>query len=221
MSGIELGAALLGEAGWGVAASAGLESAGIAATAGFTSAATAGAIGSGGALTMAGLSNIGTVVQAGSTLFGGLAQGNAASANSKAGELAALATEDATARNAFALERKNRIEAEQLSKAQDQAKARRAVAWGKSGVEMAGSPISVEAGASWQDEFNLTQMQQTGKLEVSNLYYDGAQKASKLRTQSALDDYMAGTYRASGVLAGGGTLLTGGAKKYGGSIYGG
>lgn len=221
MSGIELGAMLFGEAGWGVAATEGLSSAGIAATTGFASAGTAGLIGSEGALTMAGLSNIGTAVQVGSALFGGLAQGNAADYNAKAGELAALATEDATARNAFALERKNRIEADQLSKQQQQAKARRAVAWGKSGVEMAGSPISVEAGASWQDEFNLTQMQQTGELEVSNLYYDGAQKASKLRTQSALDEYMAGTYRVGGALAAGGTLLTAGAKRYGGSIYGG
>lgn len=218
MSGIELGAMLFGEAGWGIAATEGLSSAGIAATTGFASAETAGLIGSGGALTLGG---IGTAVQAGSALFGGLAQGNAADANAKAGELAALATEDATARNAFALERKNKIEAEQLSKQQQQAKARRAVAWGKSGVEMAGSPISVEAGASWQDEFNLTQMQQTGELEVSNLYYDGAQKASRLRTQSALDEYMAGTYRVGGALAAGGTLLTAGAKKYGGSIYGG
>lgn len=217
MSGIELGAMLFGEAGF--AAAAGSAELGIAA--GTASAATSGIIGSGGALTMAGLSNIGTVVQAGSALFGGLAQGNAADANAKAGELAALATEDATARNAFALERKNKIEAEQLSKQQQQAKARRAVAWGKSGVEMAGSPISVEAGASWQDEFNLTQMQQTGELEVSNLYYDGAQKAAKLRTQSALDEYMAGAYRIGGALAAGGTLLTAGAKKYGGSIYGG
>lgn len=217
MSGIEIGAALFGEAGF--AAAAGSAELGIAA--GTASAATSGLIGSGGALTMAGLGNLGTAIQAGSALFGGMAQGNAASANARAGEVAALATEDAAARNAFAVERKNRIEAEQLSKAQDQAKARRAVAWGKSGVEMAGSPISVEAGASWQDEFNLTQMQQTGKMEVSNLYYTGAQQAAKLRTQSALDDYMGGTYRTGGVLAAGGTLLTAGARKYGGSIYGG
>jgi len=220
MSGMELGAALFGEAGWTIGASAGLESAGIAATTGFTSAGTAGLIGSGGALTAAGLANIGTAVQAGSALFGGLAQGNASDYNAKAGELAALATEDAAARNAFALERKNKIEAEQLSKAQQQAKARRAVAQGTSGVTLAGSPIAVESGAAWQDEFNLTQMQQTGALEVQNVYYNAAQQAAKLRTQSALDSYMGTTARTTGVMQAGGTLLTAGAKKYGGSIYG-
>jgi len=153
--------------------------------------------------------------------MGGFAQGEAADYNAQAGNAAALATEDAAARNAFALERKNRIDAENLSKVQEQNKARRAVAWGKSGVQMAGSPIELEAGAAWQDALNLTQTEQTGAREVSNVYYDAAAKANKLRTQAALDSYMGGTYKAGGVLQAGGTLLTAGAKKYGGSIYGG
>jgi len=220
MSGLELGAMALGEAGWGVAASEGLASAGIAATTGYASAGTAGLIGSGGLVTMSGLSTAGSILSAGSTLFGGLAQGNASDYNADAASRAALATEDAAARNAFALERKNKIEAEQLSKAQQQAKARRAVAQGTSGVTLAGSPIAVESGAAWQDEFNLTQMQQTGAMEVENVYYSAAQQAAKLRTQSALDSYMGTTARTSGALSAGGTLLAAGAKKYGGSIYG-
>jgi len=170
---------------------------------------------------MSQLGTAGNFLSAGSILMGGFAQGNAADYNASAENAAALATEDAAARNAFALERKNRIDAEQLSRTQEQNKARRAVAWGKSGVQMAGSPIQVEGGAAWQDEFNLTQMQQTGALDVSNTYYNAAIQANKLRTQAALDSYMGDTYRTGGVLSGGGTLLTGGAKKYGGSIYGG
>lgn len=220
MSGLELGALALGEAGWGVAAAEGLSSAGIAATTGYASAGTAGLFGAGGAVTIGGLSTAGNILSAGSTLFGGLAQGGAADYNADAASQAALATEDAAARNAFALERKNKIEAEQLSRAQQQAKARRAVAQGTSGVTLAGSPIAVESGASWQDEFNLTQMQQTGALEVQNTYYNAAQQAAKLRTQSALDSYMGTQARTTGILSAGGTLLTGGAKKYGGSIYG-
>ena len=214
MSGMELGATLFGEAGWGVAASSGLESAGIAATTGFTSAGTS------GLLSMSNLAMAGSVISAGSTLFSGLAQGGAADYNAEAASQAALATEDAAARNAFALERKNKIEAEQLSNAQQQAKARRTVAQGTSGVTLAGSPIAVESGAAWQDEFNLTQMQQTGAMDVQNVYYSAAQQAAKLRTQSALDSYMGTTARTTGALSAGGTLLIGGARKYGGSIYG-
>jgi hypothetical protein len=220
MSGLELGTALVGEAAWSVPAMAGSSSLGLAGGAGFASAATSGLIGAGGSITMGGLATAGNVLSAGSQILGGFAQGGAADYNASAASAAALATEDAAARNAFALERKNRIESEQLSRAQQQAKARRNVAWGKSGVQMAGSPIELEAGAAWQDEFNLTQMQQTGALEVSNTYYSAAIQASKLRTQSALDSYMGGTYRTGGILSAGGTLLTGGAKKYGGSIYG-
>ena len=185
------------------------------------SAGTAGLFGSAGAFSaMTTLGTVGTALSAGSLLAGGLAQGGAADYNAEAASQAALATEDAAARNAFALERKNRIEAEQLSKAQQQAKARRAVAQGTSGVTLAGSPIAVESGAAWQDEFNLTQMQQTGALEVENVYFSAAQQAAKLRTQSALDSYMGTTARTTGALSAGGTLLVGGAKKYGGSIYG-
>ena len=209
MSGLELGALLYGTAGTAATAT-------TAATA-----ATTGLFGSAGMYsTMTTLGTVGTVATAGSILAGGLAQAGAADYNAEAASQAALATEDAAARNAFALERKNKIEAEQLSKAQQQAKARRAVAQGTSGVTLAGSPIAVESGAAWQDEFNLTQMQQTGALEVENVYYSAAQQAAKLRTQSALDSYMGTTARTVGALSAGSTLLVGGAKKYGGSIYG-
>lgn len=203
MSGLELGALAFGTA------------------ATETAAATTGLFGSAGAFSaMTTLGTAGTALSAGSLLAGGLAQGGAADYNAEAASQAALATEDAAARNAFALERKNKIEAEQLSKAQQQAKARRNVAQGTSGVTLAGSPIAVESGAAWQDEFNLTQMQQTGALEVENVYYSAAQQAAKLRTQSALDSYMGTTARTVGALSAGSTLLVGGAKKYGGSIYG-
>ena len=210
MTGMEVGATLFGTE--AITLGAGMS--------GPVMGATSGLIGTGGSLTMAGLGTLGNVVSAGSQLIGGFAQGNAADYNADAGNAAALATEDAAARNAFAVERANRIEASNLSKAQQQAKARRAVAQGTSGVAMAGSPIEVEAGASWQDEFNLTQTQQTGELAVSNIYYDAAAKASKLRTQAALDSYMGTTARTTGALTAGGSLLTAGAKKYGGGIYG-
>lgn len=203
MSGLELGALAFG----------------TAATP--TAVATSGLFGTAGKFsTMITLGTVGTAVSAGSMLAGGLAQGGAADYNAGAGAQAALATEDVAARNAFALERKNRIEAEQLSKAQDQAKARRAVAQGTSGVTLAGSPIAVESGAAWQDEFNLTQMQQTGAMDVENVYFSAAQQAAKLRTQSALDSYMGTQARTGGILSAGGTLLTAGAKRYGGTIYG-
>ena len=209
MSGLELGAVAFGTAGTAATAT-------TAATA-----ATTGLFGSAGAFSaMTTLGTVGTALSAGSLLAGGLAQGGAADYNAEAASQAALASEDAAARNAFALERKNRIEAEQLSKAQQQAKARRNVAQGTSGVTLAGSPIAVESGAAWQDEFNLTQMQQTGAMEVENVYYSATQQAAKLRTQSALDSYMGTTARTTGALSAGGTLLVGGAKKYGGSIYG-
>jgi hypothetical protein len=83
---------------------------------------------------------------------------------------------------------------------------------------MAGSPITVESGAAWQDAYNAETMAQTGALDVSNTYYNAAIQASKLRTQAALDSYMGGTYRTGGALSAGGSLLTGAAKKY--SIYG-
>lgn len=186
-----------------------------------TAVATSGLFGTAGAFSaMTTLGTVGTALSAGSMLAGGLAQGGAADYNAGAGAQAALATEDVAARNAFALERKNRIEAEQLSKAQDQAKARRAVAQGTSGVTLAGSPIAVESGAAWQDEFNLTQMQQTGAMDVENVYFSAAQQAAKLRTQSALDSYMGTQARTGGILSAGGTLLTAGAKRYGGTIYG-
>lgn len=200
MSGLELGAMAFG----------------TAANAATGAAATGGLFGSAGLFSaMTTFGTVGTALSAGSLLAGGFASGAASDANAAAGTAAALATEDAAARNAFALERKNRIEAEQLSKQQQQAKSRRAVAQGASGVEMAGSPIAVEEGAAWQDAFNLTQMQQTGELEVSNLYYDAAQRAAKLRQQSALDSYMGTAARVGGALSAGGTLLTRGAKIYG------
>jgi len=198
MSGLELGALAFGTA----------ETASTAATTGL--------FGIGGTFkVMTTLGTLGTALSASSLLTGGLASGAASDANASAGTAAALATEDAAARNAFALERKNSIEAEQLSKQQQQAKARRAVAQGASGVEMAGSPIAVEEGAAWQDAFNLTQMQQTGELEVGSIYYDAATRAAKLRQQAALDSYMGTSSRVGGALSAGGTLLTRGAKLYG------
>ncbi len=180
------------------------------------SAGTAGLFGSGGALTAGGLMTAGSILSSGAQIASGFAQGGAADANASAATAAALAEEDAAARNAFALERKNRIEAEQIKDQQQRNKAKRAVAWGKSGVTMAGSPIEVEAGAAYLDELALTQTLQGNKMEVDSVYYTAAQRAAKLRQQSALDSYMGGTYRTGGVLAGAGTLLTQGAKRYGG-----
>lgn len=182
-----------------------------------STAATTGLIGTAGNFAwMPTLSTLGTALSAGSLVAGGFAQGGAADSNASAATAAALAEEDAAARNAFALERKSRIEAEQIKDQQQRNKAKRAVSWGKSGVTMAGSPIEVEAGAAYMDELALTQTLQGNKLEVDSVYYTAAQRAAKLRQQAALDTYMGGTYRTGGVLAGAGTLLTQGAKRYGG-----
>lgn len=147
--------------------------------------------------------------------MGGLAQSGAAGYNAAAGQAAALAEEDAAARNAFAQERANRIEAQQLADQQQRAKGKRAVAWGASGVSMAGTPIQVESGASYLDAMTLEQTKQTGALAVENLYYGGSVRASRLRQQSALDTYMGKSYMTSGILSGGGSLLTRGASIYG------
>jgi len=180
------------------------------------SAGTAGLFGSGGALTAGGLMTAGSLVSSGAQILGGFAQGGAADTNASAATAAALAEEDAAARNAFALERKNRIEAEQIKDQQQRNKAKRAVAWGRSGVTMAGSPLEVEAGAAYLDELTLTQTLQGNKIAVDDIYYTAAQRATKLRQQASLDSYMGGAYRTGGVLSGAGTLLTMGAKRYGG-----
>jgi hypothetical protein len=205
MSGVETAAMLYGSAGTAATAT-------TAATA-----ATTGLIGAGGSFAwMPALSTLGVGLTAGSLVAGGFAQGGVADSNSDAATAAALAEEDAAARNAFALERKNRIEAEQIKDQQQRLKSKRAVAWGKSGVTMAGSPLEVETGAAYLDELALTQTLQGNRMAVDDIYYTAAQRSTKLRQQASLDSYMGGTYRTGGVLSGAGTLLTMGAKRYGG-----
>lgn len=212
MSGAETGALLLGSTPEIVGFSA-VNMAPIYASAGGS----AGLFGAGGAFgVMQTLNTVGTVLTAGSALAGGLAKGEVSDANAAAAAAAALAEEDAAARNAFAQERANRINAETIRDQQQRDKARRMVAWGKSGVTMAGSPIEVEAGAAFLDELNLTRTIQTGQLAVDNTWYAAEQRATKLRSQAALDKYMGGTYRTGGALSAAGSLLTSGAKRYGG-----
>lgn len=157
MSGVEIGASLLGSAGWSVPASAGLSSAGIAATTGFTSAATSGLLGVGGAF------SAGQALTTGLGLLGAL------------GSLSAGADASAAARaNARRAEAEAAFNAEQRRRQTKSLLASQRAAYGASGaVATEGTPVEV-----------LSSTAAEGELDALSILYGGQSEADILRQKA-------------------------------------